>query len=111
MEAWVQHHREILNVEFPWPKNLLPEVPPVAGPPPTPSSDQIRKSLSKMKYGKAAGPSGIIAEMMKASGEEGIELMRELCEEVFSNGVIPKDWEESIILNLYKGKGDALKQA
>ena len=110
MVAWVQHHREILNVEFPWPKNLLPEVPPVAGPPPTPSSDQIRKSLSKMKYGKAAGPSGIIAEMMKASGEEGIELMRELCEEVFSNGVIPKDWEESIILNLYKGKGDALER-
>ena len=61
-----------------------------------------------MKYGKAAGPSGIIAEMLKASGEEGIELMRQLCEEVFSNGVIPSDWEESTILNLYKGKGDAL---
>jgi len=27
---------------------------------------------------------------------------------VFSSGVTPTDWEESIILNLYKGKGDAL---
>ena len=107
-KAWVQHYRKLLNVEFPWPKEELPEVPPVAGTPPPVTSDQIRKSLSNMKYGKAAGPSGIIAEMMKASGEEGIELMRQLCEEVFRNGVIPSDWEESTILNLYKGKGDAL---
>ena len=28
--------------------------------------------------------------------------------EGLGNGVIPKDWEESYILNLYKGKGDAL---
>ena len=35
-------------------------------------------------------------------------VLRDLTETVFSNGVIPKDWEESYILNLYKGKGDAL---
>jgi len=35
-------------------------------------------------------------------------LLRDLTGTVFSNGVIPKDWEESYILNLYKGKGDAL---
>ena len=70
--------------------------------------EQIRKAISKMKCGKAAGPSGIIAEMLKASGEEGVRLLRQLGEDVFSNGVIPKEWEESIILNLYKGKGDAL---
>ena len=28
--------------------------------------------LFKMKCGKAAGPSGIIAEMLKAAGEEGV---------------------------------------
>ena len=27
---------------------------------------------------------------------------------MFSTGVIPKSWEESIILSLYKGKGEAL---
>ena len=35
-------------------------------------------------------------------------MLRQLTEVVFSNGVIPKDWEESHILNLYKGKGEAL---
>ena len=46
--------------------------------------------------------------MLKAAGEEGIELLRSLTLAVFSSGEVPKDWEESIILNLYKGKGDAL---
>ena len=29
---------------------------------------------------------------------------------VFCNGVNPTDWQESFILNLYKGKGDALER-
>ena len=44
-----------------------------------------------MKCGKAVGPSGIIVEMLKAAGEEGIELVRLLAETVFSSGDIPKD--------------------
>ena len=34
--------------------------------------DIICKALRKVKRGKAAGPSGVIAEILKASGEEGI---------------------------------------
>ena len=78
------------------------------GPPPPVTLVEIRKALGKIKCCKAAGPSGIIAEMMKSAGEECIVLLRDLAEPVFSNGVIPKDWEESCILNLYKGKGDAI---
>ena len=63
-----------------------------------------------MKCGKAAGPMGIIAKMLRAAGEVGIELLTELIEVVFCNGVIPTDWQESFILNLYKGKGDALER-
>ena len=50
----------------------------------------------------------IIAEMLKAAGEEGVELARQLIEAVFSCSVITSDWEGSFILNLYKGKGEAL---
>ena len=108
MKAWVEHYSKLLNVEFPWPKDTLPDVAPVAGPPPPVTMEQIRKAISKMKCGKAAGPSGIIAEMLKASGEEGVRLLRQLGEDVFSTGVIPEEWQESTILNLFKGKGDAL---
>ena len=109
MKAWVEHYARLLNVEFEWDSNLLPEVTPVEGPPPPVTKDLIRKVLRKMKCGKAAGPSGIIVEMLKAAGEVGIELLTELTEVVFCNGVIPTDWQESFILNLYKGKGDALE--
>ena len=108
MKAWVEHYARLLNVEFEWPSDLLPDSAPVEGPPPPITVDRIRKALSKMKCGKAAGPSGIIAEMLKAAGEEGLEMLRQLAEVVFINGEIPKDWKESYILNLYKGKGDAL---
>ena len=103
-----EHYATLLNVEFEWPCELLPEVPPVAGPPPSVSAVLIRKALRKMKIGKAAGPSGIIAEMLKASGEEGVELATQLAEAVFGSSEIPKDWEESFILNFFKSKGEAL---
>ena len=34
MKAWVEHYSRLLNVEFEWPSDLLPEVAPVKGPPP-----------------------------------------------------------------------------
>ena len=43
-----------------------------------------------------------------SAGEEGGELERQLIEAVFSSSVITSDWEGSFILNLYKGKGEAL---
>jgi hypothetical protein len=49
--------------------------------------------------------------MLKATGrtsKEGITMFRNLAEKVFSNGVTPRDWEESYIINLYKDKGYAL---
>ena len=80
------------------------------GPPPPVMKDLIRKALRNMKCGKAAGPWGIIAEMLKAACEVGIELLTELTKVVSCNGVIPTDCQENFILNLYKGKSDALEQ-
>lgn len=108
MKAWVEHYARLLNVEFEWPSDTLPEVDPVAGPPPSVSKEMIRKAIKKMKCGKAAGPSGIVAEMLKASGEEGVDMLRQLTEAIICGDAVPKDWEESFIVNLYKGKGEAL---
>ena len=57
---------------------------------------------------KAAGPSGIIIDMLKAAGNDGIVFLGELITSVMMNGKIPRDWGMSFILSLYKGKGDAL---
>jgi hypothetical protein len=49
--------------------------------------DIICKALGKMERGKAVGPSGVIAEMLNASGEEGITVLRHLTEKAFSESV------------------------
>ena len=105
MKTWVEHYARLLNVEFEWPSIELPEVPPTVAPQYVPTTP-VRNALSKITCSKAAGPSGIIAEMLKAAGEEGVELARQLTEAVFSYSVIPSDWEESFIMNLYKDKGE-----
>jgi hypothetical protein len=108
MKAWVEHYARLLHVEFDWPSDLFPEDAPVEGLAPPVILDIICKALRKMERGKATGPSGIIAEILKASGEGGITMLRHLPEKAFSEDVIPRDWKESCIINLYKDKDDAL---
>ena len=61
-----------------------------------------------MKCHKTAGPSGIVAEMLKASGFVDLEVMAHLIKSVIAEGIVPAGWRDSIIVNLYKGKEDAL---
>ena len=68
----------------------------------------VVKAIMKMKNGKPAGPSGIVAEMLKTSGDTGVRLVADLANDMIRNGTIPSDWENSYITNIYKGKGDAL---
>ena len=48
--------------------------------------------------------------MLKASGDTGARLAADLANDIVRNGVIPSDWEDSFIINIYKGKGDALER-
>ena len=68
----------------------------------------VRQAVSKMKKGEAAGPSGVVAEMLKAAGETGIEMITNMTNRIVRKGVIPADWDLSTIVNCYKGKGEVL---
>ena len=57
----------------------------------------VCKALSKMKWGKASGPSGIIAKMLKAAGEGRVELVRKVVEVVFSSCMISTLRKPSIV--------------
>ena len=109
-EAWKEHYERLLNVELPWNPEDLSEESPVEGPSEPITLEMITKAITKMASGKAAGPSGIVAEMLKPVGEAGAEEVRDLVENIISEGCIPTDWQESFIVNLYKGKGDALNR-
>ncbi len=44
------------------------------------------------------------AEIPKATGPNDVEMIRQLSEQSFYGDAIPTDWEESIILNLFRGR-------
>ena len=72
----------------------------------------VKKAISKMKSGKAAGPSGIAVEMIKAADDTGATMICNLATAIIHDGMVPgmvpTDWDHSFIVCLYKGKGDAL---
>ena len=61
--------------EFPWKPDSLSQIDRVSGQPLEISPAMIEKALDKMKNGKAPGPSGIVAEMLKAAGEVGNQII------------------------------------
>ena len=68
----------------------------------------VKKAISKMKSGKAAGPLGIVVKMIKAAGDTGATMIRDLATVIIGDRKVPADWKQSFIVCLYKGKGDAL---
>ena len=109
METWRAHYEKLANEEFPWNKDSLHTADPVCGPCEKISMDEVRSAIKKMKNNKAAGPSGVVAEMLKAAGDAGIIWVTELCNRIVQEGKIPDDWCKSWMVNVYKGKGDALE--
>ena len=103
LKAWKEHYEKLLNEEFPWDSNLLQMENPWL------EKDAIYTALNKMKDGKAAGVSGIVAEMLKASGVAGLELFIELFNNIVKEEKVPSDWEMSVIIR-FKGKGDAVER-
>ena len=105
--AWKQHYERLLNEEFSWDRDSLTVHEPVEGPPIYITKKMVIAAINKMRMGKAAGPTGIIAEMLKAAGNAGIDLVTSLVNAIIRDGCIPEDWEKSFVINLYKGKGGA----
>ena len=49
----------------------------------------VGKAVSKMKNGKAAGPSGVVSEVVKAGGVVGIDMITNLVNQIIMEGCIP----------------------
>ena len=109
LDVWQSYYDKLSNEEFVWDKNTITNVELVSGPCERLSEDEIRKAITKMKCNKAAGPSGVVADMLKAAGEAVVPWVTELCNAVVKDGRVPRDWSRSWMINVYKGKGDALE--
>ena len=63
-----------------------------------------------MKMSKALGPSGIEVEMIQAVDDKGASKICDLAAAINCNGKVLSYWEQSFIVCLFKGKGDAWKR-
>ena len=66
----------------------------------------VVSAIARLKLGKVAGPSGIVAEMVKSAGEVIISPITNLLNLIIKDSKVPDEWNLSYIINLYKGKGD-----
>ena len=76
--AWAEHYERLLNDEFDWDPDHLSRKPPLEGLPIPITIDMVKKAISKMKSGKAAGPSGIVVKIIKAAGDTGASMTSDL---------------------------------
>ena len=94
LKTWKSYYERLLNVEFMWNSNSLPDLEQQIGPP-LYITEMISKVIAKMKTGKAAGPSGMMTEMIRSAGEEIIKSITNLTNRIIKEGHIPLDWNLS----------------
>ena len=70
---------------------------------------EVRAVLKKMKRHKAQGLSGLVAEMIQARGDIATQWLLDLCNGMAKEGCILEDWKSSVVLPIYKGKGDPME--
>ena len=63
-----------------------------------------------MKNGEAAGPSGVVAEMLKAAPDICSKIFADLLSAIIHKGKVLVDLSDSIIVGLLKEKGDSLER-
>ena len=57
----------------------------------------------------APGLSGLVSEIIQATGDIGTQWILDLCNGIVKEGNIPEDWKSSVVLPVYKGKGDPME--
>src|SRR5437899_221963 len=113
MQRWKEYYEQLLNEEFDWNKDSIGSIGEMNKVEASVvereiSVAEVSSAIFKAKSGKAAGPSGVAADMLKAAGEAGVKWVTHICNEVVRSGVGPVDWR-SWMVNVYKGKGNALE--
>ena len=63
-----------------------------------------------MKNRKVAGPSGVVAEMLKAAPDICFRIIADLMNAIIRERKFAADWSDSIVDSLFKGKRDGFDQ-
>jgi len=105
-DIWSSYMEKLLNVENDWDQETTADC--IQGPRGQVTQEEVKQALKSTALGKAGGPSGVVTELLAAGGDQSVEWLTVLFNEVINTGAIPTDWCKSILVPLYKGKGDPL---
>lgn len=70
--------------------------------------DQVKKAVRKLKNGRAAGPGGIPAELIKCGSEKLFEQLTWCINQYLNGDPVPAEWKEAYISSIHK-KGNKLE--
>lgn len=70
------------------------------------SKAEVRAALKRMKNGRTVGPDDIPVEVWKCLRETGLEFLARLFHTVLENERIPEEWRNSVLVPIFKNKGD-----
>ena len=107
-KTWNQHYERLLNVEFPWWDKDLSEADPVLGTTPVITQAIVEKYILKMKKHKAASASGVVTGKLKVASDTFSKIIADLKNSIICDSAIPCNQNVSIIISLFKGKGEIL---
>jgi hypothetical protein len=67
---------------------------------------EVREALKRMKVGKAMGPDGIPIKVWRCLGDLAIVWLMKMFNNIYRSNKMPKEWRRSILVPIYKHKGD-----
>ena len=101
---WKGYFDKLLNEENP--RSIFGDGVPNEGLTQGISRNDVKVAISRMKNGKATGMDGIPVEVWTCLGEEGIDMLWDLMQGIYEQETIPTEWRYSVIIPIYKEKGD-----
>jgi len=106
-DSWKEYMEKLMNEENEWDHKISAVV--TEGPADCIRMAEVRAVLKKMKRHKAPGLSGLVAEMIQATRDIGTQWILDFCNGIVKEGSIPEHWKSSVVLPIYKGKGDPME--
>ena len=99
-DRWKENHEDLYNQPT---QRILINNKPFENEPAILRSE-VQSAIKRLKGNKATGDDGISAEAIKAAGEKGVDIIHNLCNQIWNSEVIPEDWGKAVIVPIFKKK-------
>jgi hypothetical protein len=108
LQRWKEHFDQLLNVSTDNDPTALDEIPINNKDEDMPDfmESEVKAAISNMKKNKSPGFDGITTELLQGGGETIVKAMHTLVNKIHHEEQIPEDWGKSLIVPIYKRKGD-----